>query len=214
MMRGWLPGWQFSAAPLQPLQNRLQDSAVQDMALHYADTPLNCEQWLDAQSDKITGPCELIGWSLGGMLALALAQRNPLITRLNLLHCNVRFAGGPGLSESVAEQFRQRYQRNPDITRRRFAALVDSQQPDDLFPLMLSGDQSSTLGWLYELDFTDKPLPCPTRVLLAQDDFLVPADSAQKAWLALGADVRLTEGEHSLLWRDPQQVADWIADRG
>ncbi len=116
-----------------------------------------------------------------------------------------------GLPETVAEDFRRRYRDRRDTARRRFLNLVEGRpSTDSLADHLLEGDQSVTLDWLYELDLSQDWVACPVRVLLARDDQLVPVDAAARAWIDLGAEVKLLPGGHDLPWRDPDAVADWM----
>ena len=70
-----LPGWGLDGAVLQPLAEALGD----ELQVHVADLPaltsVSVPDWLDELDARLPGDCWLAGWSLGGMLAAALAAR-------------------------------------------------------------------------------------------------------------------------------------------
>ena len=206
----WFPGWQFSSTVFEPLQHRL--SGATHATLSYAGETGHWQDWLDRQHEAVPERAHLVGWSLGGMLALELARHRPDLASVTLLCANTRFAGGDsGLTEAVAEDFRHRYRTRRETALKRFLGLVEGRQTDNsLAGHLLSGDQSATLDWLYGLDIRDDWVDCPVRVLLAESDTLVPAQPAARAWLNLGAEVRLMPGGHDLPWRSPDAVADWM----
>lgn len=205
----WFPGWQFRSSVLQPLQATL--GGAEHFNLDYADETGAWQDWLDRQHDAVPERAHLIGWSLGGMLALEMARHRPDISSVTLLCANVRFSGGEcGLPNAVAEDFRARYHAQREPTLKRFLSLVEGTPRPQLADQLLTGDQSATLDWLYELDLSGEWVSCPVRVLLAESDQLVPANPAAQAWLGLGAEVRLMPGSHHLPWQNPEPVADWI----
>lgn len=69
-----LPGWSYPAAVLQPLAQALHGAALR---VELAELPVldDPQGWLDELDARLPGDCWLGGWSLGGMLATALAAR-------------------------------------------------------------------------------------------------------------------------------------------
>ena len=69
-----LPGWSYPAAVLQPLAQALHGDALR---VELAELPVldDPQGWLDELDARLPGDCWLGGWSLGGMLATALAAR-------------------------------------------------------------------------------------------------------------------------------------------
>ena len=102
----------------------------------------------------------------------------------------------------------------PSVTRKKFSALVDSQNLEQVAETLLEGDHLGTLNWLYECRIAELNLNCELQVLLAQDDRLVPIASATQAWQALNAEVTCVNAEHSLPMRAPELVAKWMAQHG
>ncbi|MEJ2042279.1 MAG: alpha/beta fold hydrolase [Reinekea sp.] len=207
----WIPGWQFSAQAFQPLWRHAE--VTEPNVLDYAAMDLTLSQWLDKQVQHLDQDTVLVGWSLGGMLACELAKRSSKVQKVLAICANTRFAGGPGLANIVADSFMSRYQRNPAITRKKFAALVDRQQVSEIENSLLDGNHLNTLEWLYELNITEE-LACPIHVLLAEQDQLVPVTSAQQAWQPLAQTVTILSGEHSLPITSAAAVAQWVGLHG
>ncbi|MAE22854.1 MAG: transporter, partial [Pseudomonas sp.] len=70
-----LPGWGLDGALLQPLAKALGgDMQVQVSALPRLSSAAAAD-WLDELDTRLPHDCWLAGWSLGGMLAAALAAR-------------------------------------------------------------------------------------------------------------------------------------------
>ncbi|MGJ8524720.1 putative aminoacrylate hydrolase RutD [Halomonadaceae bacterium LMG 33818] len=105
-----------------------------EQILEYAAAVLGLTE--SNQGDKITGsdgPKErwLVGWSLGGMLAVALAHRYPaMVTGVVTLGANACFSTQidwpNAMPRATFEQFYQRFQRSPQRTLKRFAFLCTS----------------------------------------------------------------------------------------
>lgn len=70
-----LPGWGLDGAVLQPLADALgYELSVQVPALPRLGSAATAD-WLDELDTRLPHDCWLAGWSLGGMLATALAAR-------------------------------------------------------------------------------------------------------------------------------------------
>ena len=213
MNRCWIPGWQFSERAFEPLWSSL--GVRSEPVLTYAgEQVLTREQWVAQQASRINEPTTLVGWSLGGMLAVEIAAINPFIKQVLVLNANVKFAGEFGLATEVANNFSHRYQRNPALTRKRFVSLVDANQADSLSELLLESDEHRGLQWLYEVDLQSLKPTADVHVLLSEHDQLVPSLLAHTACQKTGATVTVVPGEHSLPLVGSSVVAQWMLSHG
>ncbi|GAV21028.1 pimeloyl-[acyl-carrier protein] methyl ester esterase [Mariprofundus micogutta] len=166
-----------------------------------ADMPVDA--WVDAIVEQLPDePCLLIGWSLGGMLALQIAATYPeRVAQLALISTTPRFRASHdwphGSNAEVFEGFRD---------------AVESGTPKSLnrfFMLMLHGDEisrsaynqlareavdrekrvtqaglQSGLELLEHLDLREqvKKISQPTLVIHGENDVIVPVEAGQ--WLA------------------------------
>jgi esterase/lipase len=212
MTRYWIPGWQFSPASLEPLLTACGDSS--DQVLSYHEAKIDRDAWLTQQIEKLPNGCQLVGWSLGGMLACELAARTDKVQQVRVLNANVKFSGDSGLATKVADNFMMRYRRGPEITRNKFAALVDRRHTEQVKPHLLDSNQIEKLEWLYDIDLTETTLKAELAVMLAEHDQLVPATAAKQAWTQKTSKIDLLPGEHSLPLMDVERVSQWVTQHG
>ncbi|GAB3319864.1 malonyl-ACP O-methyltransferase BioC [Haliea atlantica] len=141
--------------------------------------------------DRLPARFGLLGWSLGGQLAAALAARAP--SRVDCLvtvcsnPCFLARADWPGLSPEDLAAMGASLPRHPVQTLRRFDALQGRGAPRAWLrylqqcrrELPLPALQAG-LAWLGDLDLREvlATLPMPQRHLLGEADALVPPDLA------------------------------------
>lgn len=149
-----LHGWGLSPAVWDALRDELRagthpTTPVLTPALpgHAGAAPTataTLDAWADALAAQIPHAATVVGWSLGGMLALAFAARHPTrVARLVLLASTARFvaleagAGAvpmsatdpdgahhwPGLAAATVDTFRTGFATDPTATLKRFIAL-------------------------------------------------------------------------------------------
>ncbi|AIR88448.1 alpha/beta fold hydrolase [Pseudomonas cremoricolorata] len=226
-----LPGWGLGTASLVPLAASLR---AQDPRLHVELRPLPeladsaLEVWLDHLDRSLPKDVWLGGWSLGGMLASALAERRgDHCCGLLTLGSNPSFVARTdwphGMAADTFGTFLDGCQNHTQVTLKRFRSLCSdgAQQPRTLLrqlgigvpdtdPLYLANG----LKVLAQLD-TRQALQRyngPQLHLFAGSDALVPAEAAQ-ALSDLLPDVEVglvEESSHAFLLEYPQDLAEGI----
>lgn len=195
-----LPGWGLDGAVLQPLADALgYELSVQVPALPRLGSAATAD-WLDELDTRLPHDCWLAGWSLGGMLATALAARRGERCRgLITLASNACFVASDSWPTAMQAQtyaaFYESCQENPGATLKRFAMLCAQGGADargllrQLQSHLSSSDESALLAGLRLLANLDSRAALaaysgPQLHLLAEQDALVPA-AAGDALLAL-----------------------------
>ncbi len=132
----------------------------------------------------------LLGWSLGGMLATAFAQRYPQrVTALVTVGSNLKWLATDGWSGMDAEsfaQFQQSIQQQADVTRKRFCGLIakgdeqEKQQTRSLRDKLSAVSVENLLQGLELLSCIDNragfaQLSTPGLHIFGENDRLVPA---------------------------------------
>lgn len=127
-----LPGWAMAPSALAPLAAALK-APLPDWTIECATLPSldddTLEVWLDELDDRLPDHAWLAGWSLGGMLAIALsARRGSRCPGVMTLGSNASFITrrdwGCALPSATLAAFRARWASAPEKTRSRFFALV------------------------------------------------------------------------------------------
>lgn len=195
-----LPGWGLDGALLQPLAKALSgDMQVQVPALPRLSSAAAAD-WLDELDTRLPHDCWLAGWSLGGMLAVALAARRGERCRgLITLASNACFVASDIWPTAMPAQtyaaFYEGCQENAGTTLKRFAMLCAQGCADtrglsrQLQNHLVSSGEPSLLAGLRLLASLDNRAALaaftgPQLHLLAEQDALVPA-AAGDALLAL-----------------------------
>lgn len=195
-----LPGWGLDGAVLQPLADALgYELSVQVPALPRLGSAATAD-WLDELDTRLPHDCWLAGWSLGGMLATALAARRGERCRgLITLASNACFVASDTWPTAMPAQtyaaFYESCQENSGATLKRFAMLCAQGGADarglsrQLQRHLSSSDESALLAGLRLLANLDSRAALaaysgPQLHLLAEQDALVPA-AAGDALLAL-----------------------------
>ena len=198
-----LPGWGLDGALLQPLAKALGgDMQVQVPALPRLSSAAAAD-WLDELDTRLPVDCWLAGWSLGGMLAAALAARRGARCRgLISLASNACFVASDAWPTAMSAQthaaFHEGCQHNGSATLKRFAMLCAQGGADvralsrQLQGHLVTGDEPALLAGLRLLASLDNRATLtafsgPQLHLLAEQDALVPAAVASELLALLPA---------------------------
>lgn len=191
-------GWGMHGGIFAPLVERLAGHfriTLLDLPGHgRSDDMDDCQldTLLENLEAVVPGPAVWVGWSLGGMVALAFADRYPqLVRRLILLASTPRFVAAADWPQAMPparlQAFGESLAEDPALTIRRFLALVAMGAPDKAAlrqlraqvlaePLPRLQGLQCGLHWLLTLDLRTilSRLSCPLLALLGERDQLVP----------------------------------------
>lgn len=194
-----------------------------------AVTAATLDDYVEYLVQKIDGPVILLGWSLGGLVSLRLAQRYPhKVSALLQVATSPKFVQDRswqyGIEAGVFEQFAASLEQDPARTIRRFLALqvrgtdTSMQTVRELQHVIeargLPGLETLQTGLdiLSSSDLRElvPQLNCPLTWLLGDKDALVPVELAQALQqMCPRADIRILEGAgHAPFISQPQAFVD------
>lgn len=231
-----LHGWGCDSSSWSPVMEQLQ-ALAQVVAIDlpgFGATPVlenfSADSVVDFIAAALPDQCVLVGWSLGGMLAVQVAARYPeKVSRVITLASNAKFVAARdypcAMSLPVNRQFNASFAADPAATLKLFSGLLaqgDSNERALLKKMRgLLAQQATTANWqdalqlLSELDNREllASLPQPGLHLLGEMDALVPASAA--AALAKSNSRQqvqlLAQASHALHWSQPEKVIELIA---
>lgn len=222
LLHGW--GYHRAAWPeslLAGLSERFQLVFV-DLPGHGEGVPVSgddaelqqLDAWLAQLTEVLPSRFALLGWSLGGQVALRWAHTYPQrVTSLVTVASNLSFVQRDGWPKAMdlatLATFRDAYARLPAKTLQRFCALqAQGANEANILKTLRAQVQSNAesgqqtgLHWLQHLDGRSawQQLTCPTLAILAAADALVPAVVAvDMANLNEATQVKVVVGCHGL----------------
>ncbi len=228
-----LPGWCMApsslAALAEALRTRLPGWTIDCAALPVTNNDA-LEVWLDDLDARLPGHAWLAGWSLGGMLAVALAtRRGARCPGVMTLGSNASFVTrkdwGCALPPATLAAFQSRWQDAPEKARSRFFALV-ARGSAPLAPMIrqleahaapMSVEQAlAGLALLECIDLRDMlaSRPYPGLHLFAESDALVPEGACDAIRVLLPANsetVQMADTGHAFVLERPEACVRHMA---
>lgn len=224
-----IPGWGVGAGPLQSTAEAL--GATLRNLPGYGGTPLIKD--FDAAADDIAATLPagstLIGWSLGGSLALNAAARHPgqfaSIITIGSTACFVQRNGWPHAEDPKGlAAFTEAILADPQAMLPRFvgnfnrgdqhAKALTRRILDGIGPLAPLETLAAGLHWLAELDIRQRlpNISCPVMLMVGESDPLVPLPAAQAMAAAIpNATVKVMTGcAHAPFLSDPAGFAGHV----
>lgn len=180
----------------------------------------------DTFASTLTAPTCLIGWSLGGMLAIDIALTNPeMVSGLILLNSTSRFCNEPGypagISASHLKAMIVGVPMQPEYTLKQFfeftAVELEDFSNDVLLEQAIAAGTRVLLGGLkhlYEEDRRDqlRDIQCPVLLMHTYDDPVIPADASRfMATRLRDVDLKVFPGKtHACFVQEPEQTREHI----
>lgn len=224
-----LPGWAMAPSSLMALAAELKAQLpgwVIDCPPLPATSDDTLEVWLDDLDARLPEHAWLAGWSLGGMLAMALADRRRghcpgVITLGSNLSFVTRHDWRYALPPATLTAFQGRWESAPEKTRSRFFALVARGSASYASMIRQLEQHAATLtieqalaglSLLAHIDLQAQLAPglCPRLHLFAELDALVPshAGEAIHEWQPDNSTVRqLADTGHAFVMEHPEACA-------
>lgn len=195
------------------MHSRIWGDFSEQLALHYRVTLVGLKSFenLDVISNEIVAqldnePFYLLGWSLGGALALNIAEKYSnqvqCVILLSANPCFVETENWHGMPIETFNAFSNQLENNPSQTLQRFLSLQCQGVPKFLkelkFRFLLKDapelhDLQSSLMLLKTCDLrtTISKLTCPLLAILSDNDSLIPVEIGEKMQL-LQPNLQLT----------------------
>lgn len=228
-------GWGCDSRTWQPVLQSLQSLASVTLIdlPGFGASPVVPEFSLDVVLNKITAQLPrdavIMGWSLGGMLAVQLASRFPeRIRAVVTLAANLKFVATAdyptAMPRAINCQFNQGFAQDPQATLKLFGGLLAQGDADErglLKQLRRSDIGRVTDNWLQALQLLTEldnrtafaKLVQPGLHLLAHNDALVPVAAAElMRQINPQQEIKILENTaHAVHWSKPESVVECVA---
>lgn len=232
-----LHGWGCDSNTWDPILPQLQSLGnVEAIDLPgFGKSPVldnySLETVIDFIAEQLFEPCVLIGWSLGGMLAVQIAARYPhKVSCIITLAANLKFVAGAdyvnAMPASTNNKFNANFANDSLTTLKTFSGLLTQGDANEraLLKKMRSSIPAEAVNtnWLQSLQLLSQldnrdafsVLTQPGLHLFGAADKLVPTEAASNL-AALNAGQKiivLPKGAHALHWSQPEKVIASIQD--
>lgn len=189
-----LTGWAYRPGSLDALRARL-DASFEVHALSPHDPPgKDCAEHLAASLRALARPAVVLGWSMGGIVALEAAIKNPRLVRaLVLVASTARFCSSPdyphGADPRRLAAMRRQLARDPRPTLESFFALARTPRSDPADDVRLAGlaleigpaELGRGLDYLAATDLRERlhTFAQPALLLHGTHDAVIPADASR-----------------------------------
>lgn len=176
------PGWGFSPMVMKNLAEQLNKS--------YQTSIMDLSEPLEIIRTRIPDNATIIGWSLGGLFALALAQIMPIkkIIMIASNPCFIAQEDWPGIDPEFFKQFSQEVELDCDNALKKFTYLQvqgthnEKEAYKQIKPYLSKLTATTQLLHILKQDLRSNlaSLSCELHFILSQKDPLVPIDLANK----------------------------------
>lgn len=228
-----LHGWGFTPAVWAPLITALEHRGMQPEQILAPLLPLHTGTTLahavGTLMKQLPARAHIVGWSLGGELALALAQtaaeRVASLTLVSSTPCFMNQADwSVGQPASLLDDFDQRLAVNPAALLKRFGMLIrhgdaDASRDRDLTDMLNQANDTDPmrlaagLALLRHIDLrtTASPIKMPALLVHGAHDAVVPLAAAEWLQQTMNATLCPIEGaSHALPLTHHEALADMI----
>lgn len=235
-----LHGWGCDSRTWQPLLPALLPALKNIATVTCVDLPgfgnsdtiatFSLDEVLTLIEKQLPEHAVVMGWSLGGMLAVQLAARFPeRVLGVITLAANLKFVAAAdyptAMARNINHHFNKSFAQDPQATLKLFGGLLaqgDDNERALLKQLRRSETAEITHHWLQALELLAQldnraafaQLTQRGLHLLAEKDALVPVAVAEiMAGLNAQQEIHIVgNSAHALHWSRPQQVIDAVAD--